>query len=141
MTHVTCRLTAKNRDQLRNPTLGNRVWSSFTFTCYRGCAASSQTRRGCNIDVVVRTKPKCRIPLAFHSGAARLDPGSYRRTDGWTQCGGLRTMHYTSFSAGSNRKSVIHARTLLGFGLYDPRLIDPLRPATPASNLIRSSFC
>jgi len=29
MTHVTCRLTAKNRDQLRNPTLGNRVWASF----------------------------------------------------------------------------------------------------------------
>jgi len=25
MTHVTCRLTAKNRNQLRNPTLGNRV--------------------------------------------------------------------------------------------------------------------
>ena len=34
MTHVTCRLTAKNRDQLRNPTLGNRVGSTFTFlTC------------------------------------------------------------------------------------------------------------
>jgi len=31
MTHVTCRLTGKNRDQLRNPTLGNRVWSTFTF--------------------------------------------------------------------------------------------------------------
>jgi len=31
MTHVTCRLTAKNRDQLRNRTLGNRVWASFTF--------------------------------------------------------------------------------------------------------------
>ena len=29
MTHVTCRLTAKNRDQLRNPTLGNRVWDTF----------------------------------------------------------------------------------------------------------------
>ena len=29
MTHVTCRLTAKNRDQLRNPTLGNRVWASL----------------------------------------------------------------------------------------------------------------
>ena len=28
---VTCRLTAKNRDQLRNPTLGNRVWARFTF--------------------------------------------------------------------------------------------------------------
>jgi len=31
MTHVTCRLTTKNRDQLRNPTLGNRVWATFTF--------------------------------------------------------------------------------------------------------------
>ena len=25
MTHVTCRLTAKNQDQLRNPMLGNRL--------------------------------------------------------------------------------------------------------------------
>ena len=31
MTHVTCRLTAKNRDQLRNPTLCCWVWASFTF--------------------------------------------------------------------------------------------------------------
>jgi len=31
MTHVTCRLTAKNRDQLRNRTLGNRVLATFTF--------------------------------------------------------------------------------------------------------------
>ena len=31
MTHVTCRLTTKNRDQLRNPPLGNRVWATFTF--------------------------------------------------------------------------------------------------------------
>jgi len=30
MTHVTCRLTAKNRDQLRNPTLGNQVWATFS---------------------------------------------------------------------------------------------------------------
>ena len=28
---VTCRLTAKNRDQLRNHMLGNRVWATFTF--------------------------------------------------------------------------------------------------------------
>ena len=34
MTHVTCRLTAKNQDQLpQNPTLGNRVWANFTFFC------------------------------------------------------------------------------------------------------------
>jgi len=31
MIRVTCRLTAKNRDQIRNPTLGNRVWATFTF--------------------------------------------------------------------------------------------------------------
>ena len=31
MTHVTCRLTAENRDQLRNLTLGDRVWATFTF--------------------------------------------------------------------------------------------------------------
>ena len=31
MTYVTCRLTAKNRDQLRNHTLGSRVWATFTF--------------------------------------------------------------------------------------------------------------
>jgi len=31
MTHVICRLTAKNRDQLRDPTLGSRVWATFTF--------------------------------------------------------------------------------------------------------------
>ena len=31
MTHVTCRLTAKNRDQLWNPTLGNRAWATFVF--------------------------------------------------------------------------------------------------------------
>jgi len=32
MTHVTCRLTAKNRDQLRNHTLGNRVWATFIYS-------------------------------------------------------------------------------------------------------------
>jgi len=31
MTHVTCMLTAKNRHQLRNDTLGNRVWAIFKF--------------------------------------------------------------------------------------------------------------
>ena len=32
MTHVTYMLTAKNRDQLRNPTIGNRLWA--TLTCF-----------------------------------------------------------------------------------------------------------
>jgi len=35
MTHITCRLTAKNRDQLRKPTLCNRVWATFTFYLHR----------------------------------------------------------------------------------------------------------
>ena len=34
MTHVTCRLTAKNRDQLRNPTFANRAWAAFTPFLY-----------------------------------------------------------------------------------------------------------
>ena len=29
--HLTYRLTAKNRDQLQNPTLANRLWATFTF--------------------------------------------------------------------------------------------------------------
>ena len=35
MTHVNCRLTAKNQDQLQNATLSNRVWASFTFYLYK----------------------------------------------------------------------------------------------------------
>jgi len=36
MTHVTVRLTAKNRDQLRNSTLGNRVWAKYIHTYIQG---------------------------------------------------------------------------------------------------------
>jgi len=34
MTHITCRVTTKNRDQLRNPTLGNRVWAGYQFVAW-----------------------------------------------------------------------------------------------------------
>ena len=34
MTHATCRLTDKNWDQLRNITLGNRVWATFISFYY-----------------------------------------------------------------------------------------------------------
>jgi len=40
MTHITCRLTAKNRDQLRNPTLGHRVWATYTFLILPGVRTS-----------------------------------------------------------------------------------------------------
>ena len=44
MTHVTCTLTAKNRDQLRNPTLGNRVWATFTFFTVHFCLCTMPSR-------------------------------------------------------------------------------------------------
>jgi len=61
MTHVTCRLTAKNRDQPRNRTLGNRVWATFIFlpcTClFASCAvwAAAWTGIAEHADVVVST--------------------------------------------------------------------------------------
>ena len=48
VTYVTCRLTARNRDQLRNPTLGNRVWAT-------GCCMNST----CFIQPVVLLAAKC----------------------------------------------------------------------------------
>ena len=41
MTHITCRLTAKNRVRLRNPMLGNRVWATFTFLYTAGTRQSA----------------------------------------------------------------------------------------------------
>jgi len=52
MTHVTCRLTAKNRDQLRNPTLGNQVWATFTFLALNGLHASRTSVNSDNIDSI-----------------------------------------------------------------------------------------
>jgi len=43
MTHVTCRLTAKNRDQLRNRTLGNRVWTTFLLLLHLTQLTITQT--------------------------------------------------------------------------------------------------
>ena len=47
MTHVTYRLTAKNRDQLRNPTLGNRVLNTCTCTVYVQVWYTCDTRLVC----------------------------------------------------------------------------------------------
>ena len=45
--YVTCRLTAKNRDQLRNPTVGNRVWATFYFNyCPDSCSVCSSSGGG-----------------------------------------------------------------------------------------------
>jgi len=44
MTHITCRLTAKNRDQLRNPTLGNWVWATFFIGVFASDSAFADFR-------------------------------------------------------------------------------------------------
>jgi len=45
MTHVTGRLTAKNRDQLRNPTPGSRVWLCSVPAGLRRLVAAVQRSR------------------------------------------------------------------------------------------------
>ena len=61
MTYITCRLIAKNRDQPRNPTLGNRVWATFTvftstggikqccnlFVCLSVCLSHAPSSKRC----------------------------------------------------------------------------------------------
>jgi len=52
LTNVTCRLTAKYRDQLRNPTLGNEVWATFLpFSGYGGVVVAAAAA---NNDAVCR---------------------------------------------------------------------------------------
>ena len=47
MTYVTCRLTAKNQDQLRHHTLSNRVGATFTFcTAVLGSPAGQKVTVG-----------------------------------------------------------------------------------------------
>jgi len=63
MTHVTCRLTAKNRDQLRNLIIGNQVWAPFTFIRVVS-GAGSMKRSG------VRPSVRLSVPTACGGFAA-----------------------------------------------------------------------
>jgi len=71
MTHVTCRLTAKNRDHHRNPTLGNRVWASFLRL-----AEDSRFALLCAVKGLDNFRVG--MPSAFPSDGAIVDPDSYR---------------------------------------------------------------
>ena len=55
MTHFTFRLTAKNQDQLWNPTLGNPVWAIFTFLL-AGLAESNHRLRCRTPSVTINTR-------------------------------------------------------------------------------------
>ena len=79
MTHVTCRLTAKNRDQLRSPTLGNRVWAPFTFF-YTPCMGLSLASLVCSGGVLAARRRdadgrlrQCRAVHAAQVGAHHED--------------------------------------------------------------------
>jgi len=61
MTHATCKLTAKNRDQLRNPTLGNRVWATFTFL-HCGAGRTRIEIRGIIIIIIIMQRLTRHVP-------------------------------------------------------------------------------
>jgi len=69
MTHVTCRLTAKNRDQLWNPMLGNQVWATFTFTCYF-CVL--QSVMFCKKNILLVTQTTCKTLYVSCTGRIAL---------------------------------------------------------------------
>ena len=81
MTHVTCSLAAKNRDQLRNPTLGNRVWATFTSPysiTERRLPDELTPLLGSQPADDVSQKPGGRLPL--HSARPAVTPATLKRT-------------------------------------------------------------
>ena len=55
MIHATCRLTAKNWDQLWNPTLGNRVWATFSVASHYEKSSVAWERCQCGCGMVGHT--------------------------------------------------------------------------------------
>jgi len=72
MTHVTCRPTAKNRDQPRNPTLGSRVWGAIFTYLFIGVQS-----RGIKPTELVADKPLRQLNLTI-SLTLTLNP-NFRR--------------------------------------------------------------
>jgi len=80
MTHVTCKLTAKNRDRLRNPTLGNRVWATFLNYCVKQVSVDPPR-------ITAMTLPArygALAPATDMDRKAAATDGKDRRTDGRT---------------------------------------------------------
>ena len=108
MTYINCRLTAKNRDQLRNPTLGNRVWA--TFTCCRDETTSEATLSAHLIAVWSLEPPRVLIPdNNFIGSAVSAQPMvvTDRQTD--RQTAPRRKLSSTSFAlhgAGPNKVAI-----------------------------------
>jgi len=62
MTHVVCMLTAKNRDRLRNPTLGSRVGYGLPRPCYRSLSVFRTWDNNDVLNTAVTGTPADRSP-------------------------------------------------------------------------------
>jgi len=84
MTHVTCRLTAKTWDQLRDPTLGNRVWATFFIYLVRLHLARTNTIQTNVYFVVTILQPEYRTRRLDVFVEVHLPSTSFlERVDGW----------------------------------------------------------
>ena len=85
MTDVTCRLTAKNRDQPLNPTVGNRVWDAFVLSRWVGACVRCRFVTWSGVPVMsARIKPPlvsaCSEPLPGAAAAVPPPPRHVKRT-------------------------------------------------------------
>jgi len=110
MTHVTCRLTAKNRDQLRNPALGNRVRAAFTFFYFTSpdcrstieqwnCGLTADRNR--NSQTPRHTTQQSFLCHSRYAHRGRPDDAVYVRRP--ILCASLRTSFRLQFSARIHR--------------------------------------
>jgi len=110
MTHVTCRLTTKNRDQLRNPTLGNRVWATF----YTLSWSSVGMRMGINLSTPHTSK-----------APSTCQPASRSRTvtsGDWHRCNAtLATREETARDRGLEREGGGRKREIIDGAVHQKR--------------------
>jgi len=97
MTHVACRLTAKNRDQLRNPTLCNRVRATFTFTftAQQNCSSNDDLHTHARIGYTDISTGKQPAKLAPSSGGVQT-PNQH--VVAWDHPSSQLTRHLDRFS-------------------------------------------
>jgi len=113
MTRVICRLTGKSRDQLRDPTLGNRVWATFTFfTCWDILMMNTCMNIQMNVNEYAEPATTVRCPLhgpAYYFAYNDLVHGTCPQALSYAQpCAGhskyqLRFNHCVPTAAFNNR--------------------------------------
>jgi len=79
MTHVTCRLTAKNRYQLRNRILGNGVWATYYFYLLTSALCDEAVSR---FRVLLREQ-RCLEAAGWRGRASDLRSGGHKFDFWW----------------------------------------------------------